>query len=157
MSACDGSLSSSSQVLLCEVESAYSNVPQSVSVRSFGGHQERDGFVRECKLLASLSHPNVTRLIGVITDDEKKPFCSVLEHSAQGDLYHYLRQCTLQEESSVENEATKASTVTVTYKRLLEMVAQIAAGMKYLEGRSIVHKDLAARYSDLSRTHSLRY
>ena len=33
----------------------------------------------------------------------------------------------------------------ITYNKVIEMAAQIAAAMKYLQGRNIVHKDLAAR------------
>ena len=34
----------------------------------------------------------------------------------------------------------------ITYNKVVEMAAQIAAAMKYLQGRNIVHKDLAARW-----------
>ena len=57
---------------------------------------------------------------------------AVLEHSAQGDLCTVLRTVS---------EATEA----VLYVRLVEMCGQVAAGMRYLEARNIVHKDLAAR------------
>ena len=33
----------------------------------------------------------------------------------------------------------------INYARIVDMAAQIATGMKYLETRNIVHKDLAAR------------
>ena len=35
----------------------------------------------------------------------------------------------------------------INYARIVDMAAQIATGMKYLETRNIVHKDLAARYT----------
>ena len=62
------------------------------------------------------------------------PAAAVLEHSGQGDLCTFLR-------SLDGDEATEA----VLYTRLVEMCGQVAAGMRYLEARNIVHKDLAAR------------
>ena len=62
------------------------------------------------------------------------PAAAVLEHSGQGDLCTFLR-------SLDGDEATEA----VLYARLVEMCGQVAAGMRYLEARNVVHKDLAAR------------
>ena len=59
-----------------------------------------------------------------------------MEHSAQGDLCTFLR--------SLGDQAAEA-TEAVLYVRLVEMCGQVAAGMRYLEARNIVHKDLAAR------------
>ena len=63
------------------------------------------------------------------------PAAAVLEHSGQGDLCTFLRSL------GETDEATEA----VLYARLVEMSGQVAAGMRYLEARNIVHKDLAAR------------
>ena len=51
---------------------------------------DRQEFLRECRLLATLRHTNVAKLIGVAMSEE--PHCTILEHSLYGDLYHYLRQ-----------------------------------------------------------------
>ena len=81
------------QVLLCEVDSDYSNLPQSIAVRSGPSHlndsMDRKEFLRECRLLASLTHTNIVTLLGVAMSEE--PYCTLLEHSSHGDLYHYLR------------------------------------------------------------------
>lgn len=141
------------QVLLCEVDSTYSNVPQSVAVRSAAAASaggDREDFLRECRLLAGLSHANVARLVGVCTpaaagsddddgDSSAPSYCSVLEHSPQGDLYHFLRQ------SPSPSATSSSSSSGVTYPKLLGFAAQIASGMRYLESRGVVHKDLAAR------------
>jgi serine/threonine protein kinase len=149
------------QVLICEVDSAYSNIPKTVAVRSASKsssassspsstnsasscsfRQNKDDFLRECRLLSTLHHPNLIRLVGVITeaddDDEedqhKSPYCAVLEHSLQGDLCTFLRGLEQQQQQNPQ-----------VYRRLLTMCAQVAAGMKYLENKNIVHRDLAAR------------
>ena len=93
--------------------------------------QAREDFFRECRLLASLHHQNVARLVGVVTDDEGGNL-AVLEHSAQGDLCTFLRGL-----GEAGSEAV--------FGRLVEMCGQVAAGMRHLEARNIVHKDLAAR------------
>jgi serine/threonine protein kinase len=65
-----------------------------VAVRSGPCHLndsiDRQEFLRECRLLATLRHTNVAKLIGVAMSEE--PHCTILEHSLYGDLYHYLRQ-----------------------------------------------------------------
>ena len=169
------------QVLLCETDSDYSNVPQPVAVRSCPHNSidalDREDFLRECRLLASLRHTNVVTLVGVTTSDG--PYCSVLEHSLQGDLYNYLRQLsrvTMPSHSttagiassnvgSTSSSSTTASTSSgtsltggssnngsISSTRILDIASQIAAGMKYLESRNIVHKDLAARWEHFMKT-----
>ena len=75
------------------MDSDYSNVPQSVAVRSGPNHLndsiDRQEFLRENRLLASLRHTNIIKLVGVAMSEE--PYCTLLEHSSHGDLYHYLR------------------------------------------------------------------
>ena len=65
-----------------------------MAVRSGPNHLndsiDRQDFLRESRLLATLRHSNVTKLIGVAMSEE--PYCTILEHSLYGDLYHYLRQ-----------------------------------------------------------------
>ena len=159
------------QVLLCEVDSDYSNVPQPVAVRSGPSHLndsiDRQEFLRESRLLATLRHTNIAKLLGVAMSEE--PYCTILEHSLHGDLYHYLRQIskiagpgTKDSKSSPTNGSISTTSSSgcssgspmmtsqhghnnISYNRIIDFAAQIAAGMKYLESRNIVHKDLAAR------------
>ena len=73
-------------VTLCELESDYSNASMAVvAVRSGGGCQSSSD-VDETKLLASLKHANIVKLLGVVTTSpttNSRP-CTVLEHSNQG-------------------------------------------------------------------------
>ena len=91
---------------------------------------------------------------------------SLTSLNPQGDLYHYLNQSSLDTSSSSNNDGSSTTTLSsssggscetrkdpkktksqnlVTPSQLLAFVAQIAEGMKYLEARGVVHKDLAAR------------
>merc|ERR1719510_1622674 len=67
------------EVLLCEVDSDYSNLPQSIAVRSGPSHlndsMDRKEFLRECRLLASLTHTNIVTLLGVAMSEE--PYCTL--------------------------------------------------------------------------------
>ncbi len=165
------------QVLVCEIESAYTNLPLTVAVRpaairrrsrlqkrsnnGSGGtntssstssssaslaaegsaseqeeleHQQQEHYRRECRLLASLRHRNVARLVGVCAAGNSSSALpsTVLEHSSQGDLYSFLRR-------------SSATSMIVPLRRLADLLAQVADGMAYLSGRGVVHSDLAAR------------
>lgn len=116
---------------------------------------DRQEFLRESRLLSTLRHVNVARLVGVAMSEE--PYCTILEHSLHGDLYHYMRQISKIEKSvggSTTSSSSGCSSASpmmsnncngITYNRIIEMAAQIGSGMKYLEERNVVHKDLAAR------------
>ena len=202
------------KVVLCETDSEYSNIPQVVAVRSTSNHKNhpsikskggankdentmineesfianKEEFLRECNLLASLKHPNIARLVGVSMahiEAISSYHCSVLEHFPQGDLWNFLRQLSHVTNSTDTTEINRSSITTVStstasssasgesnassgkrafkdkrsvpvlpivnsgaisYYQLLEFITQMAAGMKYLESRNVVHKDLAARY-----------
>lgn len=163
------------QALICEIDSDYSNLPQPVvAVRSgLAGHLsdsiDRQEFLRESRLLSTLRHTNVVKLVGVAISEE--PYCTILEHSLHGDLYHYLRQMSKIVGSSGSkitvvsgcNSSTSSTSGcssgspmmnsclltnnhnVIHYANIVDFSAQIASGMKYLETRNIVHKDLAAR------------
>ncbi len=117
---------------------------------------------RERRLLASLRHVNVARLVGVVTEGgggaggsaaaARPPPPTAMEHSPHGDLYHFLRQRSLSTSSSLSSTSPDGGptdlpgdSVTVDLSRLLDLSAQVARGMAYLESRCVVHRDLAAR------------
>jgi len=84
-------------------------------------------FLQEAALMRELHHPNLLQLYGVCTREE--PIYIITELMKQGSLLEYLRGdgCSLM------------------LPQLIDMGAQVAAGMAYLELNNYIHRDLAAR------------
>ncbi|CAI2737487.1 unnamed protein product [Dicrocoelium dendriticum] len=106
------------------VKTLRANVPQKA-------HQD---FLKEASTMETLSHDNVIKLIGVITQSE--PMAIVTEFMKYGSLDKYL------------NKAGKV----IKCKQLLQMILDICEGMKYVSGLGYVHRDLAARNILVSET-----
>ena len=86
-----------------------------------------ENFLEEAKLIKHLSHPKVIKLIGVCTQEQ--PIYIVTELLKPGCLVDYLREAS---------RSLKEST-------LIDIGAQIAKGMAYLESKNCIHRDLTAR------------
>ena len=84
-------------------------------------------FLQEAQLMMHLLHPYLIQLYAVCTKEE--PIYIVTELMKHGSLLDYLR-----------NDG-RALDIT----RLIDMSAQVASGMAYLEAQSVIHRDLAAR------------
>ena len=84
-------------------------------------------FLQEAALMKRLRHPNVLQLYAVCTREE--PIYIVTELMKHGSLLEYLRG---------EGRSLKLP-------QLVDMSAQVAAGMAYLEEQNYIHQDLAAR------------
>uniref|UniRef100_A0A0R3QEN2 Protein kinase domain-containing protein n=1 Tax=Brugia timori TaxID=42155 RepID=A0A0R3QEN2_9BILA len=91
------------------------------------GTMSPEAFLGEAQIMKQCDHPNLVKLYAVCTKEE--PFYIITEYMVNGALLHYLRS----EGSSL------------TLQALVDMCAQIANGMMYLEERKLVHRDLAAR------------
>ncbi|CAG7819663.1 unnamed protein product [Allacma fusca] len=96
--------------------------------------KDKSDFLEEVRLLSSLSDVNVAQVLGVCTEEE--PYCVILEFLELGDLCQFLRQ----NDTLLPNATKKLS-----FGSLLYLASQIASGMRFLESRNIVHRDLATR------------
>ncbi|EGD77131.1 TK protein kinase [Salpingoeca rosetta] len=90
--------------------------------------EEQNTFLYECRLLAMLDHPHITRIVAVQVD--AKPVLLMTEYMEMGSLVQVLRN-------------TRASAV--TEDRLFNILAKIADACVYLASHNIVHRDIAAR------------
>ena len=84
-------------------------------------------FLEEVSVMKKLRHPKLIQLYAVCTQEE--PIYIITELMKHGSLLEYLRG---------DGRSLKLP-------QLIDMGAQVAAGMAYLEEKNYVHRDLAAR------------
>ena len=84
-------------------------------------------FLQEAALMKKLRHPKLIQLYAVCTREE--PIFMITELMKYGSLLEYLRG----EGRSLQQN------------QLIDMSAQVAAGMAYLETQNCIHRDLTAR------------
>ncbi|XP_073699705.1 insulin-like growth factor 1 receptor [Garra rufa] len=109
---------------------AVKTVNESASLR------ERIEFLNEASVMKAFSCHHVVRLLGVVSKGQ--PSLVVMELMTHGDLKSYLR--SLRPDS--ENNPGRPPP---TLKEMIQMAAEIADGMAYLNAKKFVHRDLAAR------------
>ena len=85
-------------------------------------------FLLEAEVIRKFFHPNLTPLYAVCTKEE--PLYIITELMKHGSLLEFLR---CKESRSLE------------HSQLIDMAAQVASGMAYLEEKNYVHRELAAR------------
>ncbi|TNN11703.1 Tyrosine-protein kinase Fyn isoform 1 [Schistosoma japonicum] len=91
------------------------------------GTMTKEEFLKEARIMRSAQHSKLVRLYAVCTED---PIYIVTELMCNGSLLQYLR------DGPGKN---------LQINSLVDMMAQIASGMAYLEKEHFIHRDLAAR------------
>lgn len=92
------------------------------------GSMSKESFLEESQIMKRCRHKNLVHLYAVCTIDE--PILIVTELMCNGSLLEYLR---------AERDSA------LPFLTLIDMAAQIANGMSYLEANKLIHRDLAAR------------
>ncbi|CAH8540836.1 unnamed protein product [Schistosoma turkestanicum] len=102
------------------------------------GTMTKEEFLKEARIMKQLQHPRLVRLYAVVTTD---PIYIITELMANGSLLKYLRDGPGKE---------------LKLKSLIDMMAQIASGMAYLEKEHYIHRDLAARNILVGENNSVK-
>ncbi|NXJ16801.1 LCK kinase, partial [Odontophorus gujanensis] len=90
------------------------------------GSMSPSAFLAEANLMKNLQHPRLVRLYAVVT---KEPIYIITEYMEKGSLVDFLKT----------SEGIKLSV-----NKLLDMAAQIAEGMAFIEAKNYIHRDLRA-------------
>jgi len=93
-------------------------------------------FMQEAQIMKTLRHKHLVQLYAICSD--KTPFYIITEFMCNGDLLNYLK---------------KEPGMSLTLPTLIDMTAQVASGMSYLEHQGYIHRDLAARSILVGENH----
>ncbi|XP_050300935.1 tyrosine-protein kinase Src42A-like [Anthonomus grandis grandis] len=91
------------------------------------GSMDPKDFLAEAQIMKKLRHPKLIQLYAVCTVEE--PIYIITELMKNGSLLEFLQ----------------GKGKVLKLQQLIDMAAQIAAGMAYLENQNYIHRDLAAR------------
>ncbi len=90
------------------------------------GDASQGSFKMESEILAGLSHPHLLRIVGSSANGRGKLKYALVMELMQEDLSEFL----------------KRTTVPLSILTALDLMLQVARGLKYLHSRRIVHRDL---------------
>ncbi|XP_030626619.1 tyrosine-protein kinase Blk [Chanos chanos] len=108
---------------------------QKVAIKTLKeGTMEPEAFLQEANLMKQLQHQRLVKLYAVVT---KEPILIVTEFMANGSLLDFLKT----------DDGRK-----LKLPKLIDMAAQIAEGMAYIERKNYIHRDLRAANILVSET-----
>uniref|UniRef100_A0A8C4WFF9 Tyrosine-protein kinase n=1 Tax=Gopherus evgoodei TaxID=1825980 RepID=A0A8C4WFF9_9SAUR len=118
-----------------EVWMGYYNGHTKVAIKNLKqGSMSPSAFLAEANLMKSLQHPKLVRLYAVVTQE---PIYIITEYMEKGSLVDFLKT---------------PEGIGLTINKLLDMAAQIAEGMAFIEEKNYIHRDLRAANILVSET-----
>jgi len=107
------------------------------------GTMSPQAFLEEAAIMRKCRHEKLVPLYGVCSQGE--PLLIVTEYMCNGSLLDYLRRHKDNKDSKRNSNLANPNSPTLNLPDLIDMAAQIASGMAYLEQEKLIHRDLAAR------------
>ncbi|XP_078536845.1 tyrosine-protein kinase Lck isoform X1 [Lissotriton helveticus] len=122
-----------------EVWKGFYNGHSKVAIKSLKqGTMSPNAFLAEANLMKNLQHPRLVRLYAVVTEE---PIYIVTEFMENGSLVDFLKT----------DEGFQ-----LTIHKLIDMSAQVAEGMAFIERKNYIHRDLRAANILVSETLSCK-
>lgn len=105
-------------------------------------------FLAEAQIMKKLRHPKLIQLYAVCTVEE--PIFIITELMKNGSLLEFLQgkiwiSFLVRLNPKIVCFLSPGKGRNLKFQQLIDMAAQIAAGMAYLESQNYIHRDLAAR------------
>uniref|UniRef100_A0A8C0QMQ5 Tyrosine-protein kinase n=1 Tax=Chelonoidis abingdonii TaxID=106734 RepID=A0A8C0QMQ5_CHEAB len=120
---------------LVEHYTRYYNGHTKVAIKNLKqGSMSPSAFLAEANLMKNLQHPKLVRLYAVVTQE---PIYIITEYMEKGSLVDFLKT---------------PEGIGLTINKLLDMAAQIAEGMAFIEEKNYIHRDLRAANILVSET-----
>ncbi|CAH8613621.1 unnamed protein product [Heterobilharzia americana] len=114
---------------------------EAVAVKVIGNKATYEGktdFLSEAKLMRSLDHRNVVRLVGICLYPKENHLYLIMEFMLNGDLKTYLLSRRVLAQQIPDHEGICPATLT-------GMAIDIAEGLAYLHRKNLIHRDIACR------------
>ncbi|KAH8865000.1 Insulin receptor-related protein [Schistosoma japonicum] len=114
---------------------------EAVAVKVIGSKATYEGktdFLSEAKLMRSLDHQNVVRLVGICLYPKENHLYLIMEFMLNGDLKTYLLSRRVLAQQVPDHEGICPATLT-------GMAIDIAEGLAYLHRKNLIHRDIACR------------